>query len=211
MTFGMTLYYLQLAGVAVSACSGALSAGRRSLDLIGVSVIATVTALGGGTLRDLLLDRHPVFWIRDPTYLALSLTAGFLTLAYTRFSPPPWKALLVADAFGLAFFTISGAQVSEQMGQEPIVSLVMGVMTGVAGGVLRDLLCAQVPMILRRGHLYASAALIGAATYLLLRNAVESHLVCSLSGMVTILAFRLAAIIWDLRVPVFHVPGGDEP
>ena len=93
-----------------------LSAGRKSLDWLGVAVIAIVTAIGGGTLRDVLLDRHPIFWIADPTYLLVIFGATALTLVYVRFQVPGRRALLVADACGLAFFTIGGTQIAEQAG-----------------------------------------------------------------------------------------------
>jgi|GEM_PF-2727795 len=103
------LYHLDLFGVAVFAISGALAAGRKSLDLLGVVIIAVVTAVGGGTTRDLLLDRHPVFWIADPTYLLVIIIASLFTIGYTKYNDPPEKALLVADALGLAVFTIFGS------------------------------------------------------------------------------------------------------
>ena len=103
----MILYLLDLAGVAVFAVSGALAAGRKRFDLLGVAVIAIVTAIGGGTTRDILLNRHPVFWIKDPTYLLVILAAAALTVLYARFQEPPRTSLLIADALGLALFTIS--------------------------------------------------------------------------------------------------------
>ena len=120
----MVLYILDLVGVAVFAISGALAAGRKQLDLLGVVVIAVVTAIGGGTLRDVLLDRHPVFWIESPTYLSVILGAALLTVVYTRFFKPPHKALLVADALGLALFSISGAQIAEQVNLAPLLVIV---------------------------------------------------------------------------------------
>src|SRR5678816_1727568 len=100
MTSNMLLYILDMLGVAVFAASGVIAAGRKGLDLLGVVVIATVTAIGGGTIRDLLVNRHPVFWIQDPTYLAVILVATALTLGYVRFLKPPRTSLLIADAFG---------------------------------------------------------------------------------------------------------------
>src|SRR5690606_23714104 len=125
-------------------------AGRKSLDLLGVLVISVVTAIGGGTLRDLLLDRHPIFWIDQPIYLIVISVAALLTLAYVRVRPPPGNSLLLADAFGLALFTVTGAQIAEGAGLSPIIIVIMGTMTGVAGGALRDVLCAEVPLIRRR-------------------------------------------------------------
>src|SRR4051794_17974289 len=163
----MTLYLLSLLGVAVFAASGALAAGRKGFDWVGVVVVAAVTAVGGGTIRDLLLDRHPVFWVADPVQLVVVLAAAALTLAYVRFRKPPWTALLVADALGLALFSISGARVAEQRGLPGIIVVVMGTITGSAGGVLRDLLSGEVPLLLRQSELYATAAVAGIMVYLI--------------------------------------------
>ena len=108
----MLHYLLELFGVAVFAVSGALAAARKNMDLFGIIVIAAVTAIGGGTLRDVLLDRHPIFWFQNTTYLLVIIAAAVFTVIYTRYHSVPLKALLVADAFGLALFTVSGANVS---------------------------------------------------------------------------------------------------
>lgn len=201
----MILYLIQMLGVAVFAISGALTAGRKSLDLLGVVVIAIVTAIGGGTLRDVLLDRHPVFWIADPAYLYVCIAAALLTVAYSRFGRPPERLILIADALGLALFTISGAQIAEAAGLHGIAVVVMGVLTGVAGGMLRDILCAEIPLILRRGRIYATASIAGAALYLLLQGIMDRDLAAFL-GMLCVAALRFAAIIWNLTLPVFSLP-----
>jgi uncharacterized membrane protein YeiH len=205
MTLGMLI---QFAGVAVFAVSGALVAGRKSLDLLGVVVIATVTALGGGTLRDVLLDRS-AFWIVEPGFLVVTLCAGLLTVPYARFARPPEKFLLIADALGLALFSISGAQIALAQGAHGLVVVLMGTITGVFGGVLRDVLCNEIPLILRRGSIYATAAIAGCALFVLLRNAGVDREIAASAGMATIAALRLAAIAWNLRLPVFELP--DRP
>jgi uncharacterized membrane protein YeiH len=207
-TLPLLLHAAELLGVAVFAVSGALAAGRRSLDLIGVAVIATVTAVGGGTLRDLLLDRT-VFWIADPTYLYVCLAAALLTMLYARHRHPPERLILYADALGLALFSISGAQIAEHLGHGGIVAVIMGTATGVAGGLLRDVLCAEIPLILRRGRMYASAAIAGIVVYLLLREVLDRN-IAALLGMSAIAALRLAAIAWNLTLPVFSLPGKDR-
>ena len=146
-----------------------MAAGRKRFDLLGVAVIATVTAIGGGTTRDVLLNRHPVFWIKDPTYLLVILAAAALTLLYVRFRKPPRISLLIADALGLALFTISGAQVAEERNLPGLIVVVMGTITGSAGGLLRDVLSAEVPLLLRQADLYATAAIAGATAYLVLQ------------------------------------------
>jgi len=202
----MFLHMLNLLGVAVFAASGALSAGRKRFDLVGVVVLAVVTAVGGGTLRDLLLDRTP-FWIRDTAYLWTALAAAAVTLAYVRFRRPPWSALLVADALGLALFSISGAQVAEQAGHTGLVVVVMGTLTGVAGGVVRDVLSAEVPLLFRPTEtLYATAAVAGSLGYLALQGVGVERAAAGLAGMGLIAALRFAAIFWRLRLPHFQVP-----
>lgn len=135
----MLLYFLDLFGVAVFSVSGALAAGRLELDLLGVVVLASLTAIGGGTLRDVLMNRHPVFWMANPTYLMLICAAALGTVLYVQFLPIPAQALLVADALGLAVFALSGAQLAEAARLHPLIVVLMGTMTGVAGGVMRDI------------------------------------------------------------------------
>lgn len=207
----MTLAFaLEMLGVAVFAASGVLAAGRKGLDLIGVVVIAVVTAVGGGTLRDLLLDR-PIAWIVDPRYLYAILAGALVTLLYVRVRRPPGAALEVADALGLALFALGGAQIAERAGVPAIVVVIMGTMTGVAGGVLRDVLTAEIPMILREGRMYATAAIAGVALYLALQHAGVPPRVALLAGMACVAGLRLAAIAWNLTIPVFRLPDDDAP
>lgn len=204
MTAIHLLHLLDYAGVAVFAISGALAAGRKSLDLLGVVVIAIVTAIGGGTLRDLLLDRT-AFWIRDPGYLMTIICAALFTVIYARFRRAPEKALLVADAFGLALFSISGAQIAESMQHAGLIVVVMGTVTGVFGGVLRDVLCAEIPMILRKGNIYATAVIAGVSLYVVLQKTGVDRSIASLAGMSAIAGLRLAAIYFKLTLPVFSL------
>ncbi|MEQ1438383.1 trimeric intracellular cation channel family protein [Fontimonas sp. SYSU GA230001] len=196
------LHFLDFAGVAVFAVSGALAAGRKSLDLLGVVVIAIVTSIGGGTLRDLLLDRT-AFWIADPRYLVTIIGAALFTVVYVRFRRPPDKALQYADALGLALFSIAGAQIAESSGLGGLIAVVMGTITGVFGGVLRDVLCAEIPMILRKGNIYATAAIAGASLYVVLQDAGLARPWAAAAGMATIAGLRIAAIAWNLTLPVF--------
>ena len=201
----MILYILDLFGVAVFAISGALAAGRKSLDLLGVFVIAGVTAIGGGTIRDVLLGRHPIFWMQDTRYLFVILAAALFTLFYARTRPAPARALLLADAFGLAVFTIIGAQIAEEAGLPAILIVFMGTLTGVAGGVVRDVLCGEVPLILRR-DIYATASITGGALYLLVQRIGFTPLVAALVGIAAVAVLRALAIFGGLRLPVFRLP-----
>ena len=120
----MLFYFLDLAGVAVFAASGVRAAHGGDLDLLGIVVVAAMTSIGGGTLRDLLLDRHPIFWITDAWYIVAIIAAAMLTVAYVRFRPPPGASLLVADAFGLVLFAFSGTQVAQAAQCPPLIVVV---------------------------------------------------------------------------------------
>jgi uncharacterized membrane protein YeiH len=200
----MILEALDFIGVAVFAISGALAAARKNLDLLGVVVIGTVTAIGGGTVRDVLLDRE-IFWIARPMFLYVILVASLATLVYVRLFEPPERTLAVADAFGLALFSISGAQIAEGLGHAGVVVVLMGALTGVAGGMLRDILCAEIPLILRKGQIYATASIAGAMVYLAMQSYLDTTL-AALAGMTVIAALRLGAIAWNWTLPVFSLP-----
>ncbi len=206
----MTLYALDLIGVTVFAISGALAATRHKFDLLGVMVLAAVTAIGGGTIRDLLLDRHPIFWLADSRYLAVILGAAVATLAYVRWVRAPGGALDVADALGLALFSVTGTRIAEASGMPGLSCVLLGTVTGAAGGVVRDILTAQVPIVLKRGSLYASAAIAGTTLYILLARIGADARTASLSGMVLVVALRLASIRWSLRLPVIEMRDADD-
>jgi uncharacterized membrane protein YeiH len=203
------LYLIDLAGVAVFAVSGALAAGRKHLDLFGVLVIAMVTAIGGGTLRDVLIDR-PVFWMANTVYLWVILAAAGFTVIYSRFGEPPRRALLVADALGLALFSISGAQIAEQAGQSGIVTVILGTMSATAGGIVRDILTAEIPLILRSGDIYATAAVVGIAVYLTLQALGEDQQSAAFVGMALVVCIRFAAIFLGWRMPTFRLRDGQR-
>ncbi len=207
----MTVRYMaELLGIAAFAASGVLAAGRKRMDLIGVAAIAVVTALGGGTIRDVLLDRYPIAWIADRAYIWVCLVSTAATLVWIRVRTPPRRSLVVADALGLALFTIGGTQVAEQVGQGGIVAVIMGVLTGAAGGVVRDILSNEIPLVFLPGRLYATASIIGATIYIALENAGLHRATASVIGMVVIAAIRFSAMRWDLRLPSPRVPDTGE-
>ena len=195
-------------GVAVFAVSGVLAAGRKHLDWFGVLVIAMVTAVGGGTLRDLLINR-PVFWLIHTGYLWAIILATLLTMLIVRVRAIPMRALLAADALGLALFAISGARIAEAAGYGGIVAVILGTMTGVAGGVLRDILLAEIPLLLRDGEIYATAALLGIIAYLGLQEAGLDRATAAYFGMAVIAALRFTGIFLGLRMPVLRL--GETP
>jgi uncharacterized membrane protein YeiH len=200
------LYVLDLIGVAVFAVSGVLAAGRAGLDLLGVVVIAAVTAIGGGTLRDLLLGRHPIFWICDTRYLQVILASAVVTVIYVHYFPPPGIALLLADALGLALFAITGAQIAEAARLSPLIVVLTGTMTGAAGGVLRDVLTNRVPLLLS-GDIYGSAAIGGIALYLLLQRGGMARRPAFYIGFAVIAGLRLGGIYGRWNLPTLQLPG----
>jgi uncharacterized membrane protein YeiH len=200
----VTLYVIDLAGVAVFAVSGVLAAGRKKLDLFGVVVLAIVTAIGGGTLRDVLMDRGEVFWMRDPTYILVITTVALGTVAWVRRRPAPDHALELADAAGLAFFVVSGGRIAQAAGLPVVSVLVVGMMTGVAGGMIRDVLTAEIPFILKHRQLYATAALAGVGGWLGLEALGVSPDLAAPGGMAITFGLRLLSIYGDVRVPAFH-------
>lgn len=201
----MLLYAIDLLGVAVFAISGALAAGRKGLDLIGVIVLALVTAIGGGTIRDVLLDRNPIFWLADPAYLIVIVGAALGTVIFVKYRNAPEQALLVADALGLALFSVAGAQIAETAGVPALGGIALGTITGAAGGVVRDVLRAEVPLVLRPGTLYATAAIAGTAAYFVLKALRVERTTATVIGMTVVAGVRLASIWWRLQLPVFRV------
>jgi uncharacterized membrane protein YeiH len=203
----MTLVqFFTLAGVAVFAASGALAAVRRMLDPVGVLVLAIVTATGGGTLRDVLMNRHPIFWISDPSYIGVSALAAALTWAWVRKFPAPERTLQYADAIGLAFFSVAGARIAEVAGLAPFIATIMGAITGCAGGLIRDVLVAEVPLIFRRSELYVTACVAGIVLYFALESLGVPPEWASPLGIAAIALIRLASIRWTITLPVLKLP-----
>jgi uncharacterized membrane protein YeiH len=196
---------LDLIGTAVFAASGALAAGRKQLDLLGVLVLALVTAVGGGTIRDVLIGRRPIVWLADPRYVLAIAAGALLTVAWTRRWRPPESALLVADAIGLGAYAIVGAQVVERAGLPAASAVLLGVVTGSAGGAVRDVLCAEIPYVLRRGNLYATAALAGGVAYVALQRAGVPREAAALVGATATIALRLGSIRWQLQLPTYRL------
>lgn len=198
------LYWLDIFGIVVFSLSGALMAGRYKLDPFGVVVLASVTAVGGGTIRDVILQT-PVFWVVQPIYLYVILITAILTIILVR-QPKriPKRFLLIADALGLALFAVLGTQKSLTLGSPLPVAIVMGTITGVAGGMIRDVLCNVIPMILQK-EIYALAAILGGglfAIFHLLGWPENEATVIAISGA---LLLRLAAIYWRVSLPAFDI------
>lgn len=192
-------------GVAVGAMSGVLAARGKQIDLFGVLVLAIVTAFGGGTVRDLLVGDLPVVWLRGPWLLTNATAAALLTFIVARWHEPPRRAFLVADALVLATFAMIGTRKGLTFGFSAPICILLGVVTGIAGGILRDVLMREVPVVFRSEiHLYATAALFGSAMCVGLEACGVSEIISLVAGAAITLILRLAAIYWKLSLPLFE-------
>lgn len=203
-SFSTLIQIIEILGIVAFAFSGFLEARRKDMDLVGVFTVAFITAFGGGTLRDLLLDRRPLFWVEHEEYTLLVFVLALLVSPFMRhlrfaFSE---KILITVDAFGLGLFSVLGTSLALQAGMPLFVSVMMGIMTGIFGGVLRDVICNEIPMVFRRGQLYATCAFVGGWCYLLLHR-VDVPEVASLAVSILLtVVLRLAAVRFDWHLPV---------
>ncbi len=165
----LLLWVLYNVGISAEAMTGALAAGKRRMDLFGVLVVAAVTAFGGGTARDLLMGRYPLIWIDKPYLLLLTSLAAMVMVAIARYAHQLEKTFLTLDAIGLVTFTIIGAQRALDFGHGPAVASLMGIVTGVAGGILRDMLCNRIPLVFKE-ELYASVSFAAVWLFLILET-----------------------------------------
>lgn len=197
------IFILTYIAVAASAISGALEARSHQMDIIGATTIAFVTAFGGGTMRDLLLGRTPVFWVIDPGLTITALIITILSFYFYRLDHVSNHFLVVADAIGLGIFSILGATYTLQLHLSPVVAILMGVVTGIFGGVLRDVLTNQIPSVFRKStELYATCSFIGTSIFILI-NAVPivNTLPASLIGTLAVFSMRLLAFRYKVTLP----------
>lgn len=198
MTGELILNLFDWTGVFVFALSGGLMAVRQKFDILGCIIIAWLPAIGGGTLRDLLLGQ-PVFWLDDPISLSLATLAGVAAF----FGPHFWariKALVWVDAMGLALFAVVGASKAASLGHGFMICTLMGAMTATAGGLLRDVVCNEAPLLLRE-EIYATAAIIGAASfYIALKCGLSEGLSLTL-GALTVFIIRGLSLKFKLNLP----------
>ncbi|TCZ66596.1 trimeric intracellular cation channel family protein [Roseicella aquatilis] len=205
------LRWLDLAGIAVFAASGALVASRKQMDAVGFMLVGAVTGFGGGTVRDLLLGRVPPFWLRDPTWLAVASGVALLVFFTAHLFESRFRALLWADAVGLALFAVLGAEIALLAGASPWAAVLLGVVTASFGGVVRDVICNEIPLLLRK-EIYALAALAGAATFVLLRMQGIWRDPALLAGMGVAFTIRAIAILRGWSLPAYRPrPGRDYP
>ncbi|UDG80081.1 TRIC cation channel family protein [Candidatus Steffania adelgidicola] len=199
------LYWFDVFGTGVFALSGVLLAEKLRMDLFGILVLAVVTAVGGGTIRDIILGNSPVFWIRDPTNLVVAILTCFFTLLIMRYNCqlPQW-ILPVLDAIGLAVFVSIGVNKAFSSGSGLLIAVCMGVITSVGGGMLRDILVREIPLVFH-SEIYATASIAGGIVHAVAFSVSHFSLsVAAIMGMVTTLLIRLASIRWHLKLPIFE-------
>jgi uncharacterized membrane protein YeiH len=194
-----TIFYVAITAEAMTA---ALAAGRRSMDWFGVCVLACVTALGGGTARDLILGHYPLIWVENPYLLVLCCVAAFFTIALARYMAALRWPFLLLDAVGLVAFTILGCNVALEMGQQPIIVVVAGLVTGIVGGILRDILCTDVPLVFS-SELYATVAIVSGVLYYFGHISNLNHDMVVVGVLVVGFTLRVLAIVFKLQMPKF--------
>lgn len=202
---------LDLLGVAVFAATGALTASRKQLDIVGFALLAAVTGIGGGTLRDLLIGRLPVFWVGQPLYLAVTTAVAVLVFFVAHRIESRYRLLLWLDALGLALFAGLGARIALLHDTPAAVAVLLGTMTATFGGILRDVLCAELPLILRR-EIYVTAAALAAAVYVTLDRLAAPPDLALLAAVIAGFALRALALAKGLSLPAYRPrPGRDYP
>jgi uncharacterized membrane protein YeiH len=197
------LHTVEVLGIVAFASSGLVEARLKKMDLVGVFTVAFITAFGGGTLRDLLLDRRPLFWVEHQEYIILIFVLALLTAPLLRHlrSSITERFIDYADALGLGLFSVSGTTLALQEDMPMFVCVMMGVITGIFGGVLRDVICNEIPMVFRRGQLYATCSFAGCWLYLLLDRLHMGQTISVLSGISLVFFFRILAIRFDWKLP----------
>lgn len=197
------LTLLDTISVFIFALTGGLAASRAQLDIIGFAFFACLTAVGGGTLRDLLLNRDVVFWIDNPTSIAAACAAALLVFFTAHLMESRLRWLLWLDAAALAFAVTAGVAVAMDQGASAPIVLIMGIITGTFGGLMRDVVANEVPMVLRQGELYVSAAFGGAAAALIAQQLTSTPIAIFLSCAIVTLVLRMGSLAFGWQLPVY--------
>ncbi|MGE0767166.1 MAG: trimeric intracellular cation channel family protein [Hyphomicrobiaceae bacterium] len=196
------LFILYLVAIVAEAMTAALAAGRRQMDWLGVALLGSITALGGGSVRDILLGRHPLTWIEHPSYLLITSAAALATIVIARHMHHLRRMFLFLDAVGLVVFTVIGCNIAVEFDLPVVVVIASGMITGCVGGILRDVLCTEVPLIFR-AELYATVSIVTGGCYVLGRWLGVPHDIVVLAAMAIGLTLRLLALRYGWSMPKF--------
>ncbi|PSW18835.1 hypothetical protein C9I98_15320 [Photobacterium sanctipauli] len=199
----MLLTTLYIIGITAEAMTGALAAGKHHMDWFGVMLVASATAIGGGTVRDVLLGHYPLGWVANPQYLAITCFAGILTTWIAPQVVRFHKVFVLLDSLGLIVFSVIGCRVAMDMGLSPLICIVAAVVTGVFGGLLRDMICRRPPLVLHK-ELYASVAFMAGGMYYALMHFAVPELIATVSTLVVGFSIRVAAVQFGWSLPVFR-------
>ncbi|MDX1588131.1 MAG: trimeric intracellular cation channel family protein [Oleiphilaceae bacterium] len=194
------IYLLEMVGVVAFATSGMIAARAKNMDPVGVFSIAFITALGGGTLRDLILDNHPLYWIQHQEQPILILIMALLFSYVRPLEKIRERNIVLPDAIGLGIFAMLGAQLALALEHSWFVASLLGVMTGTFGGLLRDTLCNEVPYIFRKDQIYASVAFAGCWLYFFMDWWTGNETLALATGLVFIVTVRMLAVKFDIRL-----------
>jgi uncharacterized membrane protein YeiH len=208
--FDAAVVALDWFGVIVFAVSGALVASRKQMDIVGFALLATVTGIGGGTLRDVLLGQLPVFWVRDPAYLVACVVVSGLVFLTAHIPQSRHRLLLWFDALGLSLFAVAGAERALLAGSGATVAVAMGIVTATFGGIIRDVLGAESPVVLSR-EIYVTAALLGAMVFVSGSLLGFPREVATIVGLTAGFALRGAALHWGWSLPRYKARPGRAP
>ncbi|AGH81543.1 inner membrane protein YicG [Psychromonas sp. CNPT3] len=199
----MLLTILYIIGITAEAMTGAISAGKRKMDWFGVMFVASATAIGGGTARDIILGHYPVAWVKHPEYIIITCIAGVFTTLIAPWVERNQRLFVMLDSVGLVVFSIIGCQIAIDMGLYPIICVIAAIITGVFGGLLRDLICSQKPMVLHK-ELYAFVALFSGVLYLGLLHYNVHENIATLITLILGFSLRTTAVYFSWHLPVFH-------
>jgi uncharacterized membrane protein YeiH len=200
----MTLFYaLDVLGTIAFAVSGALVAINKKMDPFGVFIIAFVTAVGGGTLRDVLIGKQPVIWMNDITYIFLIGISVVIAIIFRKKLRYLQKSLFLFDTIGLGIFTITGTEIGINAHFHPVISIALGTMTACFGGVIRDILCNEVPILFRK-EIYATACILGSIAFIVLSHFNVDQTIIYVSTSLIVISIRLVAVKYHLSLPTFY-------
>ncbi|MDX1743116.1 MAG: trimeric intracellular cation channel family protein [Ruegeria sp.] len=197
------LALLDYASVLVFALTGALVASRAQLDLVGFAFIACLTAVGGGTVRDLLLNRHPVFWVGQPDYILIGTAAAVLVFLTAHLVESRYNWLIWLDSFALSIAVAAGTGAALSLGQSGTIVVLMGICTGCLGGLMRDVVCNEVPLVLKQGELYVSCAFAGAMTAVIVHRLGFDELITLGACALVCWALRAGSLLFGWKLPVY--------
>lgn len=198
------LALLDYASVLIFALTGALVASRAQLDIVGFAFVACLTAVGGGTVRDVLLDRNPIFWIANPNYILIACAAALVIFFTAHLVESRYRWLLWLDSFALAVAVPAGAGLAMQMLQPALIVVLMGMVTGCMGGLMRDVVLGEVPLVLKQGELYVSAAFTGALSGVLTFEVMDDPLIGLMVCAAVTWALRAGSLAFGWRLPVYR-------